>query len=206
MKEHGVRHIVFASTSSVYGNTTKLPFSETATADRPVSIYAATKRAGELMLHTYAELFGFSVTCLRFFTVYGPWGRPDMALFKFTRSMLHGEPIEVYNNGEHRRDFTYIDDIVDGFVRALQKPQHYEIINLGNNAPVELMEYIRVLEGELGITAEKKMLPMQEGDVKETFADISKARKLLGYEPKTQVAEGVKNFVAWYKEFYVKTG
>lgn len=204
MKEHRITRIVFASTSSVYGNTSQLPFKETEAADRPVSIYAATKRAGELMLHAYAELFGFEVTCLRFFTVYGPWGRPDMALFKFTNAMLRGEPIEVYNNGAHRRDFTYVNDIVDGFVRALQRPLHYEIINLGNNAPVDLMEYISVLEHELGVSAEKKMLPMQEGDVKETFADISKARELLGYEPKTNVEEGVKHFVEWYRNFYAQ--
>jgi UDP-glucuronate 4-epimerase len=202
MKEHDVRQIVFASTSSVYGNTTALPFSEEASADRPVSIYAATKRSCELMLHTYAELFGFKVTCLRFFTVYGPWGRPDMALFKFTNAMLRGEPIDVYNNGEHRRDFTYIGDIVDGFVRALQRSMHYEIINLGNNAPVDLMEYIHVLEKELGITAQMNMLPMQEGDVKETYADITKARTLLGYQPATKVEEGVANFVKWFRDFY----
>lgn len=203
MKKNRVERMVYASTSSVYGNTSQVPFKETESADKPVSIYAATKRAGELIAHTYATLCGMNITCLRFFTVYGPWGRPDMALFKFTDAMLKGEPIDVYNNGEHKRDFTYIDDIVDGFVAALEKPFGYEIINLGNGSPVELLKYIAVLEKELGITAEKNMLPMQEGDVYETYADTSKARELLGFEAKVSVEEGVKKFVAWYKNFYI---
>jgi UDP-glucuronate 4-epimerase len=205
MRKNDVKRMVYASTSSAYGDTSKIPFNEKEPADRPVSVYAATKRAGELIAHTYAHLYGMDITCLRFFTVYGPWGRPDMALFKFTDAMLKGEPIDVYNNGLHRRDFTYIDDIVSGFVSALQKPLGYEIINLGNGNAVHLMRFIEVLENELGIVAKKNMLPMQEGDVFETYADITKARTLLGFEPKVDIEEGVKNFVAWYKAFYRKS-
>lgn len=203
MKNHTVKRMVYASTSSAYGNTSAIPFKESEPADKPVSIYAATKRAGELIAHTYASLHNMDITCLRFFTVYGPWGRPDMALFKFTNAMQKGEPIDVYNNGEHRRDFTYIDDIVAGFVAALERPlPGYEIINLGNGAPVELMSFIEVLEKELGIQAQKNMLPMQEGDVKETYADITKARELLGYAPETKVEKGIHEFVVWYRGFY----
>jgi UDP-glucuronate 4-epimerase len=204
MKQHGVRRMVFASTSSVYGNTTSLPFQESTPADKPISMYAATKRSCELLLYSYASQFHMDITCLRFFTVYGPWGRPDMALFSFTKNIQAGEPIDVYNNGDHRRDFTYIDDIVDGFVRAIKKPLGFEIVNLGNNNPVALTTYIETLEAELGMQAQKNLLPMQQGDVHETFADISKARELLGYEPKTQVTEGVERFVAWYRQFYQK--
>jgi len=206
MKEHDVTRMVYASTSSAYGNSSVVPFRETESADKPVSIYAATKRAGELIAHTYATLHGMDITCLRFFTVYGPWGRPDMALFKFTDAMQKGEPIDVYNNGNHRRDFTYIDDVVCGFVLAIEKRlEGFEIINLGNGSPVELTRFIEVLERQLGIIAEKKMLPMQEGDVFETYADITKARTLLGFEPKMNVEEGVKNFVAWYNDHYRKS-
>ena len=202
MRKHGVKHMVFASTSSAYGNSKEVPFKEDVPADRPVSIYAATKRAGELIGYSYAHLYNMDVTCLRFFTVYGPWGRPDMALFKFTEAMLKGEPIDVYNNGEHRRDFTYIDDIVSGFVAAIEKPMGYEIINLGNGSSVHLMQFIEILEKELGTTARKNLLPMQDGDVYETYADITKANKLLGFHAETTVEEGVRKFVEWYRSFY----
>lgn len=202
MHAHNVEQMVYASTSSVYGTNTEAPFKETAEADKPVSIYAATKKAGELLAHTYASLYGMDITCLRFFTVYGPWGRPDMALFKFTELMKKDEPIDIYNNGELRRDFTYIDDIVEGFIKAIEKPMGYEIINLGNGNPVALMTFVDVLEKELGIAAKKNMLPMQEGDVYETFADTTKAKELLGFESKTPVEEGVKRFVQWYTDFY----
>jgi UDP-glucuronate 4-epimerase len=202
MQKHGVKRIVYASTSSAYGDNTPVPFIETASADRPVSVYAATKRAGELLIHAYASLYGMEATCLRFFTVYGPWGRPDMALFKFSKLMLEGKPIDVYNSGAMRRDFTYIDDIVDGFVRAIERPLGYEIINLGNNNPVDLDDFISILEKEWGMTAEKNLMPMQAGDVKVTYADITKAKELLGYNPHTSVEEGIHNFVEWYKKFY----
>jgi UDP-glucuronate 4-epimerase len=202
MKEFGVKKMVYASTSSAYGNDTHPPFTETAPANRPVSIYAATKRSGELIAHVYHSMHGFDVTCLRFFTVYGPWGRPDMALFKFAKHIQDGEPIEVYNNGDMRRDFTYIDDIVEGFVRALEKPMGYEVINLGNGSPVALLSFIELLEKELGMTAQKNMLPMQEGDVFETYADTTKAKELLGFEATTSVEVGVKQFVQWYRDFY----
>jgi UDP-glucuronate 4-epimerase len=201
MHEFGVKQMVYASTSSAYGNSTPVPFVETASADKPVSVYAATKRSGELIAHVYHSMHGFDVTCLRFFTVYGPWGRPDMALFKFAALMEQNEPIDIYNNGDMRRDFTYIDDIVDGFVRALEKPQGYMILNLGNGTPVPLMTYVDLLEKELGVAAQKNMLPMQQGDVHETFADISQAKEKLGYEPKTSVEDGVKKFVEWYRQY-----
>ncbi len=206
MRKHGVKRIVYASTSSAYGEDTPVPFIESASADRPISVYAATKRAGELLIHAYVSLYGFEATCLRFFTVYGPWGRPDMALFKFTKLMLEGKPIDVYNSGDMRRDFTYIDDIVDGFVRAIAHPQKYEIINLGNNNPVTLEAFIEALEAEWGMKAEKNLMPMQAGDVQVTYANINKAKELLGYDPKTSVVEGIHNFVEWYKAFYMKEG
>jgi UDP-glucuronate 4-epimerase len=202
MREFGVKRMVYASTSSAYGNGSEVPFRETASADKPVSIYAATKRAGELITHVYHSMHGFDVACLRFFTVYGPWGRPDMALFKFTEQILKKDPIDVYNYGDMRRDFTYIDDIVEGFVRALEKPLGYEVINLGNGAPVALGSFIEILEKEMGVTAEKNMLPMQEGDVFETYADTTKAKELLGFSAKTSIEEGVRQFVSWYRGFY----
>ena len=202
-KQFNVPHVVFASTSSVYGTSPDLPFTETDPVTTPMSIYAATKRGCELMAANYNHLYDLNVTCLRFFTVYGPWGRPDMALFKFTKNMLAGEPIDVYNNGDMKRDFTYIDDIVSGFSLALKKPMGHEIINLGNGKPVALTEFITCLEAELGITAQQNLMPMQPGDVYETFADTTKAKTLLGYEPKTDVAEGIHNFVSWYREYYV---
>lgn len=204
MNNHGVKHMVNASSSSVYGTTTTAPFIETEAADRPVSVYAATKRACELIAHSYFVQYKINVTNLRFFTVYGPWSRPDMAMLKFAHKITAGEPIDIYNNGDLRRDFTYIDDIVEGFVRAVHTPLGYEILNLGNGNPVELMEFVDILEHELGITAEKNMLPMQQGDVYETYADTKKAQTLLGFEAKTPVADGMKKFVAWYKDYYAK--
>ncbi len=204
MKEHKVMHMVFASTSSAYGMSAQSPFQETENADRPVSVYSATKRACEMLGHSYHQQYGMNVTCLRFFTVYGPWSRPDMAMLKFADLMTAGKPIDIYNNGDMRRDYTYIDDIVEGFKLAAEKPLGYEILNIGNGAPVELLAFVEVLEKELGITAEKNMLPMQQGDVYETFADTSKAKELLGFEAKVDFPEGVKNFVKWYKEYYRK--
>ncbi len=201
-RRYGVKHVVAASSSSVYGENKKIPFEETDRTDQPVSTYAATKKAGEVLAYAYHHLYGMNSTCIRFFTVYGPFGRPDMALFKFAKSILEGKPIDVYNNGNMRRDFTYVSDIVDGFVAALSKPLGYEILNLGRSNPVQLMDFIKVLEKELGTKAQMNMLPMQQGDVPETYADISKARKMLGYEPKVSVEEGVKKFVEWYRSYY----
>jgi len=202
MKEHKAMHMVFASTSSVYGMSAQSPFKETENADRPVSVYSATKRACEMLGHSYHQQYGMNVTCLRFFTVYGPWSRPDMAMLKFAHKITAGETIDIYNNGDMRRDFTYIDDIVEGFKLAAEKPLGYEVINLGNGAPIELLAFIELLETEMGITAKKNMMPMQQGDVYETFADTDKARELLGFEAKVDFKEGMKKFVAWYKEYY----
>ncbi len=199
--KHGIKDIVFASTSSAYGESMDMPFKETDKADRPMSIYAATKRACELLAATYAHLHGQNITCLRFFTVYGPFGRPDMALFKFTENILANKPIDVYNNGDMKRDFTYVSDIVDGFVLALEKPMGYEIINLGHGHPVELMDFIKIIEKKLGIEAKINYMPMQPGDVPATFADNSKAKKLLNFNPRVGVEEGVSNFIDWYKEY-----
>ena len=216
----GVEHLVYASTSSVYGANTKMPFSVHQNVDHPLSFYAATKKANELMAHTYSALYQLPTTGLRFFTVYGPWGRPDMALFKFTRAILEDKPIEVYNYGNHRRDFTYIDDIVEGVVRALDKtatpnPEWdsedpdpgtsfapYRLYNIGNQGPIELMRYIEVLEGCLGRKAEKQLLPMQPGDVPDTWADVEALVEDVGYRPATPVEEGVKRFVDWYLSYY----
>jgi len=202
MKEHKAMHMVFASTSSAYGMSAQSPFKETENADRPVSVYSATKRACEMLGHSYHQQYGMNVTCLRFFTVYGPWSRPDMAMLKFAHKITAGETIDIYNNGDMRRDFTYIDDIVEGFKLAAEKPLGYEVINLGNGAPIELLAFIELLETEMGITAKKNMMPMQQGDVYETFADTDKARELLGFEAKVDFKEGMKKFVAWYKEYY----
>ena len=202
MKEAGVKQMVYAASSSVYGMDTKAPFKETERADRPVSVYAATKRAAELLAYSYHNQYGLDVTCLRFFTVYGPWSRPDMAMLKFADLMTSGKPIDVYNNGDLRRDFTYVDDIVEGFTRAIHKPLGYEILNIGNGSPVEVMAFIKLLEKELGIEAEKNMLPMQQADVQETYADTTKAKEMLGFESQTDFPEGVKKFVKWYKEYY----
>lgn len=204
MQKHGVKRMVFASSSSAYGVNTPVPFTETVSADRPVSVYAATKRAGELLAHSYYAQYGIQTTCLRFFTVYGPWSRPDMALLKFAEKIIDDAPIDIYNNGDMRRDFTYIGDIVDGFVKAVEKPLGYEIINLGNGAPVELMRFVELLEKELGKTAKKSFLPMQQGDVFETYADTEKAKELLGFEAQTDFEYGVGEFARWFTEYYKK--
>jgi UDP-glucuronate 4-epimerase len=216
----GVGHLVFASSSSVYGANTKTPFSEQDNVDHPVSLYGVTKKANELMAHTYAHLYGLPCTGLRFFTVYGPWGRPDMAYFKFTKNILEGKPIPVFNNGNMVRDFTYIDDIVEGVVRMIDRPAQrdpswdgaapdparskapYRIYNIGNNKPVQLMRYIEVLEKALGKKAQIEMLPMQPGDVSATMADVSALELDIGYRPKTTVEEGVPRFVEWYRSYY----
>lgn len=216
----GVEHLVYASTSSVYGAHTNMPFSIHNHVDHPVSLYAATKKSNELMAHTYSHLFDIPTTGLRFFTVYGPWGRPDMALFKFTRKILAGEPIDVFNHGNHRRDFTYVDDIVEGVIRTLDKVAEpdpgwdstspgsatssapYRIYNIGNSEPVNLMRYIEVLELCLGKTAERNLLPLQAGDVPDTYADVSDLVSMVDYRPSTTVEQGVAQFVEWYREFY----
>ncbi|MBS0432913.1 MAG: NAD-dependent epimerase [Proteobacteria bacterium] len=218
---HGkVEHLVYASSSSVYGANRKLPFSVRDPVDHPLSLYAATKKANELMAHTYSHLYGLPTTGLRFFTVYGPWGRPDMALFLFTRKILAGEPIEVFNHGHHTRDFTYIDDIVEGVVRVLDRPPGmnpafdfvdpvpdsssapYRVYNIGNHRPVQLARYIEVLESCLERKAEKILLPLQPGDVPDTCADVAELARDTGYRPETPVEEGVHRFVAWYRSFY----
>ena len=219
-RHHGAEHLVYASTSSVYGANTNMPFSVHHNVDHPVSLYAATKKANELMAHTYSHLYGLRTTGLRFFTVYGPWGRPDMALFKFTKNILEGKPIDVFNHGKHKRDFTYIDDIVEGVIRTLDhlpqpNPQWsgdapdsatslapYRLYNIGNNQPVELMRYIEVLEQCLGKKAEKNMLPLQQGDVPATYADIDALVHDVGFKPATPIEEGIENFVRWYREYY----
>jgi UDP-glucuronate 4-epimerase len=205
-RHQAVGHLVYASSSSVYGANTELPYSEHHNVDHPVSLYAATKKANELMAHSYAHLFGLACTGLRFFTVYGPWGRPDMALFRFTKNILEGRPIQVYNNGKLVRDFTYIDDIVDGVVRTLDRPPPgtppYRIYNIGNHRAVELMHFIDVLQRCLSRKAQIEMLPMQAGDVLATVADVSALAAAVGYRPRTPVEVGVPRFVDWYQEFY----
>ncbi|WP_006786290.1 NAD-dependent epimerase [Thiorhodospira sibirica] len=219
-RHHAVEHLVYASSSSVYGANTRMPFAVQDNVDHPLSLYAATKKSNELMAHSYSALYGLPTTGLRFFTVYGPWGRPDMALFLFTRKILAGEPIEVFNHGRHKRDFTYIDDIIEGVVRTLDQPARpnphwsgaqpdpassaapYRLYNIGNSQPVDLLRYIEVLEQCLGRTARKQFLPLQAGDVAETFADVSALAEDLGYRPQVSVEEGVRHFVNWYKAFY----
>ncbi len=219
-RHHQVGHLTYASTSSVYGANTHMPFSEHDGANHPLQFYAATKRANELMAHAYSHLFRLPTTGLRFFTVYGPWGRPDMALFLFTRAILAGEPIQVFNNGHHSRDFTYVDDIVEGVIRASDQPAApnpawnsdapdpatsnapYRIFNIGAEAPVSLMDYITVLERCLGRTAIKQMLPAQPGDVPDTRADVSALMNAVDYRPRTSVEEGVARFVDWYRAYY----
>ena len=219
-RHSGVEHLVYASSSSVYGANTRMPFSVHDNVDHPVSLYAATKKANELMAHTYSHLYGLPATGLRFFTVYGPWGRPDMSLFMFTRKILQGEPIDVFNYGNHRRDFTYVDDIVGGVIRCLDKVavpdpawngDHpdaatsrapHRLYNIGNNSPVELMDFIATLEQCLGREARKNMLPLQPGDVPETYADVAALVENVGYRPGTPIKEGIAKFVAWYKEYY----
>jgi UDP-glucuronate 4-epimerase len=201
-KEFGVKQFVFASTSSVYGLEANFPSREDQPATQPISLYSATKRAGELMLHSYHHLHGIQGTVLRFFNVYGPWGRPDMALFIFTQKMLAGERLPVFNYGKSDKDYTYVEDIAAGIVAALAKPFEFEIINLGNGRPVPLLQYIDLIAKELNITPDLDLLPPQAGDVERSCADITKAKTLLGYAPSTPVGQGVKNFVAWYKEYY----
>jgi len=204
-RNQGVDHLVYASSSSVYGANTKLPFSETDRVDHPISLYAATKKANELMAYSYSHLYKLPTTGLRFFTVYGPWGRPDMALFKFTKLILDGKQIPVYNRGEMVRDFTYIDDIVEGVVRAIDRavrPTPYQIYNIGNGHSVLLMRYIQALEKALGKKAQLKLLPMQPGDVRATEADVSRLVSDLGYRPQVDVETGVGRFVQWYCDYY----
>ena len=216
----GVKHLVYASSSSVYGGNAKMPFSEHDSVDHPVSLYAATKKANELMAHTYSHLFGLPTTGLRFFTVYGPWGRPDMAPFLFADAMLAGRPIKVFNHGDMKRDFTYIDDIVEGVVRLLDHPPQgnpqfdplrpdpatsrapYRVFNIGNADPVPLMDFIGAMESAIGREATKQFLPMQDGDVPATYADTSELAALVGFAPSTPLTEGVQRFVSWYRGFY----
>lgn len=201
-RHRGTGNLVYASSSSVYGANEKVPFAEADRVDRPVSLYAATKVANELMAHTYHHLYGLPVTGLRFFTVYGPWGRPDMALYGFTRKMLAGTPIDVYNHGELERDFTYIDDIVAGVVQALDTPLGCEVLNLGNSRAEKLEHFIAVLATALGVEPNKNYLPMQPGDVLRTFADGEKTRRLLGWAPTTSIEVGIPRFVAWYRDYH----
>ncbi len=201
-RHNEVDNLVFASSSSVYGGCKEIPFSEDYDITHPISFYAATKAANEVMAHSYHHLYGMPCSGLRFFTVYGPWGRPDMAMYLFTERMIKGEPIDVFNYGNMKRDFTYIDDIVNGVLSSIDNPYDYEIFNLGNHTTVNLMYVISKMEEALGIEAEKNMLPMQPGDVERTYADISKAKKMLGFEPKTSVEEGIKQFVDWYKNYH----
>ncbi|MDB5871011.1 MAG: putative nucleotide sugar epimerase [Ramlibacter sp.] len=221
-RRHAVEHLVYASSSSVYGGNARLPFTEHDGVDHPVSLYAATKKANELMAHAYAHLYRLPVTGLRFFTVYGPWGRPDMALFLFTRAILAGDAIDIFNNGEMVRDFTYVDDIVQGVVRVLDKPAQpdaafdplrpdpatstapYRVFNIGNHQPTPLMDYVSALERALGREARKNYLPMQPGDVPATFADVRALNDWVGFRPDTPVAEGVRRFVDWYRGYYGK--
>ncbi len=219
-RHHSTGHLVYASSSSVYGMNTTMPFSVHDNVDHPISLYAASKKANELMAHTYSHLYGVPTTGLRFFTVYGPWGRPDMALFLFTRAILAGEPIKVFNMGDMQRDFTYVDDIVEGVVRVTDRPAApnadwdganpdpgsssapYRIYNIGNNSPVKLLDYVAAIENALGMRAEKELLPMQPGDVAATYADIDALEAAVGYRPATTVDEGVKRFIEWYRDYY----
>lgn len=219
-RHNKVQHLVYASSSSVYGGNTKMPFSEHDSVDHPVSLYAATKKANELMAHTYSHLYGLPTTGLRFFTVYGPWGRPDMALFLFTKAILEGRPIDVFNHGNMKRDFTYIDDIVEGVIRVLDRnaaanPDYdpiaadpatsnvpYRVFNIGNNNPVQLLDFIGAIEEALGQKAEKRLLPLQDGDVPATYANTDQLNDWVGFVPGTTVQEGVARFVAWYRDYY----
>lgn len=222
-RHNKIGHLVYASSSSVYGANTKTPFSIHDNVDHPLSLYAASKKANELLAHTYSHLYNLPTTGLRFFTVYGPWGRPDMALFKFTKAIIDGEKIQVFNFGKHRRDFTYVDDIVEGVIRVLDKPAQsnpnwsgenpdsgtslapWRVYNIGNNSPVDLLDYIQAIEKALGMEAEKELLPLQPGDVPDTYADVDDLVKEFGYKPSMTIEEGIRNFVDWYKE-YVKNG
>lgn len=219
-RHHQVQHLVYASSSSVYGGNTSLPFSEQQAVDHPVSLYAASKKANELMAHSYSHLYSLPTTGLRFFTVYGPWGRPDMALFLFTKAILNGEPVKIFNNGQMVRDFTYVDDIIESLIRVLAKPPlrdesfctkspdpssswaPYKVFNIGNSSPIPLMDYVSALESSLGISAIKDYQPMQPGDVPATSADTSALERWIGFKPKTSITEGISHFVKWYREFY----
>jgi UDP-glucuronate 4-epimerase len=208
-RNNAIKHLVYASSSSVYGLNNKIPFETTDHVDHPVSLYAASKKSNELMAHTYSHLFGLATTGLRFFTVYGPWGRPDMAMFLFTDAILKGEPIKVFNKGEMQRDFTFIDDIVEGVVRVIQKDDgqplreaKYKIYNIGHGVPVKLMDFILALENELGITAKKELLPMQPGDVEKTWANVDPLMNDYDYRPNTPVVKGIASFVNWYKQYF----
>ena len=219
-RHHGVEHLVYASSSSVYGANTRMPFSVHDNVDHPLSLYAASKKSNELMAHTYSHLYDLPTTGLRFFTVYGPWGRPDMALFKFTKAILAGEPIDVFNHGKHRRDFTYIDDIVEGVIRVLDRsaPANFDwnsdmpdpgtskapwrVYNIGNNQPVELMDYIGALEKALGKKADMSLLPLQPGDVPDTYANVDDLVEQFDYKPATAVEDGVARFIEWYREYF----
>jgi UDP-glucuronate 4-epimerase len=212
-RHHQVKHLVYASSSSVYGGNKKIPFSEVDNVDHPVSLYAATKKANELMAHTYSHLFNIPTTGLRFFTVYGPWGRPDMAPFLFADAILNDRSIKVFNHGDMMRDFTYIDDIVEGVVRVLDKiatpslasdtSAPYRVFNIGNNQPEKLLDFISYIEQAIGKTANKEYLPMQPGDVKVTYADTSALESWVGFKPNTSLEEGVGNFISWYKQYYL---
>ncbi len=201
-RHNGVKDLVYASSSSVYGGNTKVPFSVEDNVDSPISLYAATKKSNELMAHVYSHLFGMNTTGLRFFTVYGPYGRPDMALFKFTKAIKEGEAIDVFNFGKMERDFTYVDDIVSGITACLERPFKYEVFNLGNNRPADLEYFISLIEKELGKEAKKNYMPLQPGDVPKTYADIDHSKDLLGYEPGTTLEEGIHKFIEWYNEYY----
>jgi UDP-glucuronate 4-epimerase len=219
-RSRSVAHLVYASSSSVYGGNTAMPFRAEASADHPLALYGATKKANEAMAHAYSHLYGIPTTGLRFFTVYGPWGRPDMALFSFTRAILAGEPIPVFNHGHHKRDFTYVDDVVEGIVRVLDRPARpdpafdparpdpsassapYRLYNIGNGQPVDLITYIRTLEAALGRAARLDLQPMQPGDVPDTWADCTPLQRDTGYKPSTPVSEGIARFVAWYRDYY----
>jgi UDP-glucuronate 4-epimerase len=219
-RHHGIKHLVYASSSSVYGANTSMPFSVHQNVDHPLSLYAASKKSNELMAHTYSHLYNLPTTGLRFFTVYGPWGRPDMALFKFTKAIIAGKPIQVFNYGRHRRDFTYVDDIVEGVIRILDRPAYanpewnsyqpdpgtskapWRVYNIGNNSPVELMDYIAALENALGKKAEIELLPLQAGDVPDTYADVEDLVEQFCYKPSTSIEDGIDSFVAWYREYF----
>lgn len=222
VRHNNIEHFVYASSSSVYGANTLQPYSEQHNVDHPVSLYAASKKANELMAHSYSSLYGIKTTGLRFFTVYGPWGRPDMAFFKFTKGIIEGETIDIYNNGEMERDFSYIDDIVEGIVRVLDNPpvgnpdwngdapdpatsySYYRVFNIGNSSPVKLMDFVKAIENATGKKANKNFMPMQAGDVPSTCADVSELEEAVGFKPNTPIQTGINNFVAWYKEYYKK--
>lgn len=206
-RNYNIEHLIYATSSSVYGQNEKIPFSVKDNVDHPISLYAATKKSNELMAYTYSHLFNFKTTGLRFFTVYGPWGRPDMAMFLFTDAVVKGKPIKVFNNGNLERDFTFIEDIVEGVMRIVSsgknQKSNYALYNIGNSKPIKLMDFITEIEDQLGVKAIKEMLPMQAGDVERTWADVNDLKKDFGYEPKTSVKEGVGKFIAWYKRYYI---